>query len=65
VFVADRLDKVSHRHQRCDGPQNQLIKATLRRLQDHPQKPSTLKAEISSVVRMFETLDAIIIGRHH
>jgi hypothetical protein len=46
-------------------PQHQLSKATLRRSLDRPQMPSTLKAEIVSVVRMFETLDVIIIGRQH
>jgi 5-methylcytosine-specific restriction enzyme subunit McrC len=52
---------------RHDGLQNQLIKATLRRLRDHPQVSSTLKTEISNVVRTFETLGVkdIAIRRQH
>jgi 5-methylcytosine-specific restriction enzyme subunit McrC len=41
---------------RHDGLQNRLIKATLKRLREHPQVPSKLKAEIATVVRTFGTL---------
>jgi 5-methylcytosine-specific restriction enzyme subunit McrC len=39
-----------------DDLQNQLIRATLKRLRQHPQIPSGLKAEIATIVRIFETL---------
>jgi 5-methylcytosine-specific restriction enzyme subunit McrC len=41
---------------RYDGLNNQLIKATLARLREHPHVPRELQAETSRVVRTFETL---------
>jgi 5-methylcytosine-specific restriction enzyme subunit McrC len=41
---------------RHDGLENRLIKATLKRLREHHQMPSNLRAEIAAVVRTFETL---------